>query len=356
MLSADAVGGVWTYALELATGLAEQGIEVLVAVLGPPPAPEQCAAAERVAGLTLRHGDFPLEWMQDAVPEQAAAGEWLLALAREWKPDVVHLNHYGHGHLEWPAPALVVAHSCVGSWFECVRGEPAGPEWEGYRRLLARGLQGAPMVIAPTQAMLDATQRLYGPFRASRVIHNGRRAADFPAGDKAPHILSAGRLWDEAKNVGTLARIAGELPWPVRVAGDTAHPEGGDAAFEGVHLLGRLDPAAMARAYAQASIYALPARYEPFGLSALEAALAGCALVLGDIASLRELWNGAAVFVPPDDGAALAQALRGLIEDAPRRDELARRAHERALGYDSARMVARYLQTYSELVRPPEAA
>ncbi len=32
----------------------------------------------------------------------------------------------------------------------------------------------------------------------------------------------------------------------------------------------------------------LPARYEPFGLSVLEAALSGCALVLGDIPSLRE--------------------------------------------------------------------
>ena len=35
----------------------------------------------------------------------------------------------------------------------------------------------------------------------------------------------------------------------------------------------------------------LPARYEPFGLSILEAALSGCALVLGDLPSLRELWD-----------------------------------------------------------------
>jgi hypothetical protein len=47
----------------------------------------------------------------------------------------------------------------------------------------------------------------------------------------------------------------------------------------------------------------LPARYEPFGLSVLEAALSGCALVPGDIASLRGNWDGVAEFVCPDDAA-----------------------------------------------------
>ena len=39
------------------------------------------------------------------------------------------------------------------------------------------------------------------------------------------------------------------------------------------------------------------ALYEPFGLAVLEAAQAGCALVLSDIPTFRELWDGAALFV-----------------------------------------------------------
>ena len=57
----------------------------------------------------------------------------------------------------------------------------------------------------------------------------------------------------------------------------------------------------------RATIFALPARYEPFGLSALEAGLAGCALVLGDI-PMREVWHDAAMFVPPEQPAALENA------------------------------------------------
>ncbi len=93
----------------------------------------------------------------------------------------------------------------------------------------------------------------------------------------------------------------------------------------------------------------MDARYEPFGLSVLEAALAGCALVLGDVPSLRELWDDAAVFVAPDDADALRGALAALIADARGRTRLAERAHERAGSYDTERMAAAYLALYSRL-------
>jgi glycosyltransferase involved in cell wall biosynthesis len=70
---------------------------------------------------------------------------------------------------------------------------------------------------------------------------------------------------------------------------------------------------------ARASIYVHPARYEPFGLAILDAALAGCALVLGDIPSLRELWHDAAIFVPTEDAARLSRELTALIENGDRR-------------------------------------
>ena len=80
----------------------------------------------------------------------------------------------------------------------------------------------------------------------------------------------------------------------------------------------------MAAHLAASAIYALPARYEPFGLSALEAGLCGCALVLGDIPSLREVWGDAAVFVDPHDAQALAKALNCLIDHPEQRFEFGR--------------------------------
>lgn len=101
---------------------------------------------------------------------------------------------------------------------------------------------------------------------------------------------------------------------------------------------------------ARAAIFALPARYEPFGLAALDAASAGCALVLGDIPSLRETWDGAATFVPPDAPAALQSALEALIHDETRRGAAARAARRRAARYCATAMVDRYAALYTRLV------
>ncbi|MFL5224058.1 MAG: glycosyltransferase, partial [Microvirga sp.] len=71
-------------------------------------------------------------------------------------------------------------------------------------------------------------------------------------------------------------------------------------------------------------------RYEPFGLAVLEAAQAGCALVLSDIPTLRELWDGAALFVAADDDAAIAAAIRDLVADPRRRARLGVAARARS--------------------------
>ncbi len=115
---------------------------------------------------------------------------------------------------------------------------------------------------------------------------------------------------------------------------------------EACHCLGRLSGRELAGWYSRAAIYAAPAHYEPFGLSILEAALSGCALVLGDIESLREIWDGAAVFVSPNDREALTLALRNLMDNPGEREALAARSLERAREFTPGRMAEAYLETY----------
>ena len=133
--------------------------------------------------------------------------------------------------------------------------------------------------------------------------------------------------------------------WRVMIA-----PNGQPVELAGCRILGRLPPRELSKWYGRAAIYALPARYEPFGLSVLEAALSGCALVLGDIESLRETWGDAAVFVPPDDHAKLTGALRELMSDPRRREALARRSAARAKSFTPELMAADYLDAYGAAV------
>jgi glycosyltransferase involved in cell wall biosynthesis len=359
LLGADAVGGVFTYAAELARALAARGARVVLATDGALPSPGQRRALEGIPGLVHEAAAHRLEWMDEPWDDVAAAGEWLLGLERRERPDVVHVNAFAHGALPFRAPVVLGAHSCVLSWYEAVRGEAAPPAWDRYRRAVRRGLRGADLVIAPSAHMADLVVRHHGPVPRPEVVPNGRDPARFPPGEKERLVMGAGRLWDEAKDVAALGRVAPELPWPVVVAGErssptaratststaTAGPTPGPATF-----LGRLEEPELARWLGRAAIFAHPARYEPFGLAVLEAALAGCALVLGDVPSLRSLWDGAAAFVPPRDAAALAAALRALAADAPRRTALAGRARARALGLGPGPMADRTLELYRSVV------
>lgn len=357
LMTADTVGGVWTYALDLIRGLNAGGVHVDLATMGAPVQPAQRAELRALGdAVTLHESGFRLEWMEDPWADVARAGEWLLELERACAPDVIHLNGYAHAALSWQAPVLVVAHSCVWSWWRAVKKSPPPTSWSRYHAAVRRGLAHANLVVAPTQAMLDALEENYGALPHSRVIHNGREPPGSTDSPKREIIFSVGRLWDEAKNAQALAAAAPHLPWPVRLAGHTRGPDGGEAVLPGVELLGHCATARLAAEYGAAGIYALPARYEPFGLSVLEAAHAGCALVLGEIPSLRELWSGAAVFVSPDDTVALRLALQGLIAQPERRSALGREARRRATRYTSARMTAGYFSAYTELVTPARPA
>lgn len=351
-MTTDIVGGVWTYTLDLARGLSERGVEVALAIMacpdGGPGAARQRAARE--AGVErLWFTDARLEWMDRPWDDVKRAGDWLIGLARDFSPDVVHLNQFTFGALDWPCPSVVAGHSCVVSWFESVRGDRPPPEWNRYRIKVACGLAGADVVIAPSRAMAAALERHYGPPGEVRVIPNGRDAASFrPAAKKEAFILGTGRVWDPAKNLDALDRVAPRLHWPVRIAGPISSPSCAGAPPASAEWLGELDHAALAEVMSRAAIFAAPARYEPFGLTPLEAALSGCALALGDIESLREIWGDAAAYAPPDDSDALAAVLTSFIERPVWRAEMSERALDRAAVFTIEAMTTGTLRAYAE--------
>jgi len=353
LMTTDTVGGVWHYSLDLAEALGEYSIQVDLATLGPWPTSLQRESAEMIPNLTLHPSEFRLEWMNDPWEDVHASAAWLKELERKLEPDLIHFNHYGHGSKRWDAPTLTVVHSDVLSWFRAVRKTEAPPSWDRYRSEVTRGLRSSDAVIAPTRTMLKSAEDDYGPFRKSHVIPNARFFAEKSApAKKKPCILTVGRIWDEAKNIGLLNDIAPALPWPVFAAGNAKDPNDGDLKkFSSISTLGELEPALLASQFESASIYALPARYEPFGLSVLEAARAGCALVLGNIPSLRENWEGSALFVDPESHNDWTLALNTLIHDHGKRAALGELARKRSKAFDLAKTAALYVREYRHLMK-----
>lgn len=354
LMTTDPIGGVWTYAADLARELVRNGHELVLASMGGPVTQDQRAALP-TGGLHLEVGEFRLEWMDEPWTDVDRAADWLLRLETSWQPDVVHLNGYVHGATPFHAPRIVVAHSCVVSWWRAVRGGEPPARYDEYRRRVRTGLAEAAVVVAPTRFMLSELRTHYGPLNTTRVISNGRSRGILRPRRKFPLVASAGRVWDRAKNIETLLAAAAAFPWPLLIAGDTAPPaapernqEELDASGD-VRFVGRLDERGVAELLGAAAVFAHPARYEPFGLAVLEAAIAGCALVLSDIPSLRESWEDAAIFVDANDAAAIGDAVRRLACRSGERRRLAGLARTRAGEFSSQRMAEAYASLYEHV-------
>ncbi len=354
LMTTDAVGGVWTYACELTRALCESGHRVQLVTMGPAPRTDQIEPLRRLKDLQIRVTDLALEWLDPEGADIERAHDRLLQIAKGFRPDIVHLNSFREGGFDWPAPVLAVAHSCVGTWWQACRGcAPDEERWRVYSKNVAIGLEAADIWAAPTAAFRDDITSRYRPSAPGRVIRNGLTIGPaLSAGQKQPFILAAGRLWDEAKNLKTLLACAPALPWPLQVAGPAEPPEtnSGISSLAHIRRLGALPHAALIGHMQRASVFVSPALYEPFGLTVLEAAACGCALVLADLPSFRELWNDAAVFVAPRDAGALTTALQRVCRDENLRRRLQTVARQRARRYSRGAMLRAYQRLYQDMI------
>ncbi len=387
LLTTDAVGGVWQYTTELAQALSARGVECVVAVLGPAPSEDQRIAlvssvlprkreprakqdVARNSGflrsqkhgvpITLIETGLPLDWTcADAAPV-LAAGKAIATLAKDHAVNLIHYNMPTLAAAGPPAiPSIAVAHGCVSTWWEAAKGTPLGRDYRWHRALTADGLRAVDRVVAPSAAYAAIVERHYRLETPVLAIHNGRTltGAYDPAAPMADVALTVGRLWDGVKNAALLDKAAARLPIPFLAAGASKGPHGETIRLAHLRELGHLSGEQIAAHLAKRPIFVSAASFEPFGLAVLEAAQAGCALVLADIPTFRELWDGVASFVPLDgalDGG-WCQAIEALVHDTPRRAALGESARSRAARYTPDATADRMLALYRDVIasHPP---
>lgn len=345
LMTTDTLGGVWTYSCALASQLTESGAEITLATIGPPARAGQREIL-RKSRVRLVETDLALEWQDPEGRDLANAERVLARVEARFRPDIVHLNSYREATFAWRAPTIVVAHSCVNSWALACRDTAwlTEPRWRSYTERVGAAFDTAQAWVCPSQSFHDDIAEIYRPRSRGVVIWNGIAPQNF-SGRKQNLIVAAGRLWDRAKNIDVLAAAAPGLDWPVEVAGPAGAAPSGTVTW-----LGALPHEALCGRLQHAAIFVSPALYEPFGLSVLEAAAAGCALVLSDIPTFRELWSGAALFFRPTDSIALHRALTRLCAEDRKRTRLQRAAYEHSLTYSLRRTTDAYLRLYEAVL------
>jgi glycosyltransferase involved in cell wall biosynthesis len=349
LITLDAVGGVWRYAIDVARGLESHGVDCLLVGFGP--APDAAQRADRgPSELVWTHE--PLDWTVSEGATLDRGTDTLASLARNWNADILHLNLPSQAcGLPDQCPVVVASHSCVPTWWRAVQGTdlPSAWVWQIHRN--QAGFQRANAVIVPSRSHACALNAVYNLLPPLHVIYNA--TAVVPVDEpKEQLVLSVGRWWDSGKNGAVLDEAAATIPWPVILSGPLNGPNGQHADFRNVRTPGVLPHPDILALMRRSAIFAAPSRYEPFGLAVVEAAICGAALVLADIPTFRELWSDAALFVPPNDSGGWSRALTALAADTVLRGRLSAAAGARARQFTLCRQSARLHALYSTLTIP----
>lgn len=356
-MTTDTVGGVWTFTEELASGLLEHGCAVCLVSIGDPLSQSRqtwCSQTQSEWPDRFRYEriDAPLEWMSNNQTAYTAAAPSLFRLAGDFQADVLHTSQFCFGALPLEIPKILTAHSDVLSWAQACRGGALAPSrWlDQYTALVTRGLFEADSIVAPTRWMADSLAANFSLPQPPIVIYNGRTLPRNESRSRKRQAITAGRLWDEAKNVSLLAGV--NSPWPLLVAGETKHDGTATApSVKNLTLLGAMASKELLTLFHESAGYICTSQYEPFGLAPLEAALCGCAVLAYDIPSLREVWGPAALYF--DSPAALTSLLHALDCNPRMLAKAQQLAYARARIFSAKRMVGAYLQLFH---RAAEAA
>ncbi len=225
------------------------------------------------------------------------------------------------------------------------------------RRHLEHTLERASWVLTDSETVLaELLESGLADARTARAVHLGpgpvAAAGDdvsLPADTPPRYVLHVGTI-EPRKNLAVLLDAwrrlleRGAEPPPLVLCGrfgwKTQELEGeiSAATDEGwLHHFGYLAEEEVAALYRHALVVVLPSIYEGFGLPAVEAMSVGAPLVASDIPVLREVGGDAAVYVPPREPEAWADALADLLADEARRAELAERGLERSRRFDWSR-------------------
>jgi len=286
----------------------------------------------------------------------------------EFAPDVLH-THLFHAGAIGRVAARGANRPRIASHVHTVEGRSL-PWRNRFDRLTLRWID---VEICVSQAVArDRARRIGAPESKLRVIPNGvdlerprqlervtRAKATTGLVPGMRTILAIGRL-DRQKGFDVLVETAphllsGNEDLQIVIVGEGPERETLERAIARLGLAERvLMPGYredIGRYLARAEVLVMPSRWEGFGITAVEAMAAGVPVIASDVDSLPEIveHQRTGLLVPPEDIAALANAVRSLLADPATRSAMSDAARAASERFSIESMVCACTQLYEEL-------
>jgi len=354
------VGGLGRHVHHLATALAADGHDVVVLSrqpFGTDPASHPTAdeVREGVRVIAAAQDPHEFDFGTDMMAWTLAMGHAMIRAglrlhAEGWLPDVVHAHDWLVAH-----PAIALAEFFDVPMVSTIHATEAGRHSGWVSGAISRQVHASESwlalesdsLIACSTSMADEISELFGPGLAEiTVIPNGIDSTRWPFATRMPHtgpaeLLYIGRLEYEKgvhELIAALPRIRRTHPGTtLTIAGDGTQQDWlvelarKHKVLKCVRFAGRAEHEQLLALLHRVDVAVLPSHYEPFGIVALEAAAAGTPLVTSDVGGLGEavIDGRTGLSFPPRDIAALADAVRAVLDNPAAAQRRAVAARER---------------------------
>jgi glycosyltransferase involved in cell wall biosynthesis len=333
----------------LAADQAARGHEVTLAYADQPQAPADLAVTA-ATGVELA----PIAWVRRSPASQLAAGRALRRLARERRPDLVHLHSSfagAVGALALPrgVPLIYTPHG-----FAFAR--------KGVGRATGIAVRAIEALVARRCTVLGAVSEAEGELarsglRAPRVavVRNGIPELDHGVPERsddrsAPAVVALGRIAEQRRPAAT-ARILAALATDARVGWIGGSGDGDDGAVRdaGIPVTGWLPHSEALDRLAEATVYLHWSAWDGQSLAILEAIARDVVVVASDIPANREIVGPRQVCT--DERSAI-ELVRSVLADPALRAGLLAAQRRRAPDFSARRMSAEWLAVYEQTLRP----
>jgi len=238
-------------------------------------------------------------------------------------------------------PTIATVHDLP--WLQGAPGERTGL-WRRFATQAA--LRRAARILAPSQFTANAVRSIFaGAGQRLRCIPHATVLGPPPAGDDAARRDGPWLAFGDARPRKNRARVIAAHALAQQHCPDLGALQmlGPDTGY--VDETTKLALLRRCRGVLQVPCF------EGFGLPVLEAMAHGAPLIAADLPPLRELATGAALFVDPQDTAAIAHALCRMHTDRELRACSAQAGHNMARAYRPTRLAQAWFAVHRELCR-----
>ena len=341
LMTTDVKSEIWDYSLTLSRSLLKHfNAEISMISMGGKPTDRQKEELENL-NIEFQFTDFQHDIFADIEANQDISNIKTLFenTIKEFNPHIIHLNH-GYPNFDFKTPCVFTCHDNL-----------LNKNLLNYKQTINKSLNNADIIIAQSKFTAECLMKTYNLKTGIRIIYNGIDYNPYSGSPESPTLVACENSPNPGKNINFLLNIAYKLPDNIKMK-IIVDSKPYRKPPRNVEFFTNLAGSELQAVYKNSSIYLALSNYESNGLSSIQAAYSGCAILANDLPIFKELWGDCAYIFERDNPNSLMRCINNLIENRHFFEITSRNCQAKALSmFNSKRMAYEYINLYKNILK-----